>query len=751
MRSYLKLLCIYVCLLMYVLPAGSVESDAGNTQDKKIGLTLSGGGARGLAHIGVLHIIDSLGVQIDFITGTSMGSIVGGMYASGYSAKEIEEFALTMDWETIFSRRTELSLIHPMRRDNHQQHIVELPIQHGRIRTPTGAIEGQQLWNVLNEVFLHTHHITDFNDLDIPFACVATNVENGDAVIMRDGNLVTAVRASMAIPSVFTTVARDGLKLIDGGVVNNFPALLAKEMGADFVIGVNVSQGLRPAEELLTPIDIIYQMGFYSDAKNFADNRAATDIFLDVDLGSFTAASFANTYEIIELGKEAGRKIIDDLMPFAGRKTEPRASINEKREQIELVIDTIIFSGLENVKLWYVTNTLNILPGDTVGVRQLTRSINKLYASNYFNRVHYHLKPVPDKGSVILNIDVSEKPFSSLAAALHFGSFTGAAISARISSNRFLIYNVEASASVVIGEQPAFKGSLIYFFDERRRTWARYMVQGRRLTFPIFDDFEPFAEYNQGYFRNEISVNRLYRQNSFFSLATAYYFESLSPNLRTPTTIDINNRAFETSLSWHYLRLNRNVFPTSGQRIRVSGSFIHNQNPSVSEIRLDGRPASLEDLDIEISNFLQFYLLSESYIPLWSNLTQINKLQIGYSFGYEQGFINSFNIGGTYHLLKNQITFAGLNEYEVISPNIVAASLGYQYHFGRSVYGTGIFNAALYDFRVDRPEEISGDSFLLGAGISLGYDSILGPFELTFSYSPQAGKIIGYINMGWLF
>ncbi|TVR41429.1 MAG: hypothetical protein EA394_05690 [Bacteroidia bacterium] len=751
MNALLKILYIYICLLMYILPVSSAVPEAKNAPEKKVGLTLSGGGARGLAHIGVLHIIDSLGVQIDYITGTSIGSIVGGMYASGYSALEIEEFALSMDWEMVFSRRAELSFVHPMRRDHHQQHIVELPIEHGRIRTPTGAIEGQKLWNTLNEVFFHTHHITDFNDLDIPFACVATNVENGDAIVMRDGNLVTAIRASMAIPSVFTTVERDGMKLIDGGVVNNFPARLAKEMGADFVIGINVSQGLRPAEELITPIDIIYQMGFYSDAKNFADNRAATDVFVDVDLGGFTAASFANTFEIIERGKEAGRKIIDDLLPLAGSKAQPGESIREKRAQIELVIDTIIISGLENVKLWYAHNTLNIGRGDTVGIERLTRAINKLYASNYFNRVHYHLKPLTDKGSVILHIDVSEKPFTSLAAALHFGSFTGAAISARIRTNKFVIYNAEASASVVIGEQPAFKGSLIYFFDERRRTWSQYQVKGRRLTFPIFDDFEPFAEYNQAYFRNEISVNRLYRQNAFFSLATAYYFESLSPNMRTPTTIDIKNRAFETSLGWHYHTLNRNVFPTSGQRIQVNSSFIYNQNPSVSEIRLDGRPASLEDLDIEISNFFQFYLLSESYIPLWSNLTQINKLQIGYSFGYDQGFINSFNIGGTYHLLKNQITFAGLNEYELISPNIVAASLGYQYHFGRSVYATGLFNAALYEFRLDRPEEISSDNFVLGAGVSLGYDTILGPFELTFSYSPQAGKIIGYINLGWLF
>jgi len=262
---------------------GSIYAQSAGNQVTYPSLTLSGGGAKGLAHIGVLSILDSLGIKVSCITGTSMGSIIGGMYAAGYSAREIEDFADNIDWEMLFSARTSLSYLPPQERENAGKNVLEVSLEKGKIMLPSGAIEGQQLWNVLNEMFLPVYTITRFEDLQIPFACVAANVENGEAVVMKQGSLTSAIRASMAIPSVFTFVDRDGLRLIDGGVVNNFPVDVARNMGADFVMGVNVSAGLRKAAELKTPFDIVYQMGFYADAQKFIDNKKITDIFIELN------------------------------------------------------------------------------------------------------------------------------------------------------------------------------------------------------------------------------------------------------------------------------------------------------------------------------------------------------------------------------------------------------------------------------------------------------------------------------------
>ncbi len=730
---------------------GSDDHTSYNESKPSIGLTLSGGGARGLAHVGVLHVIDSLGLQIDYITGTSMGGIVGGMYAAGYSAAEIEEFALNMNWEALFARSSDLSYVHISTRKDHQKFVLELPIEDRKIRLPTGAIEGQQLWNTLNELFLHTYDITDFSRLNIPFACVATDVERGEAVVMKDGNLVSAIRASMAIPSVFTTVEREGYKLIDGGVVNNFPVGLAKEMGAELVIGVNVSQGLRPAHELQTPIDIIYQMGFYSDARNFLQNRELTDIYIEPDLEGYTAASFFNTAEIIEQGKIAARKMAQDLSLLVKPDTELRRTSIRNRDGFSLVVDSIEFHGLKNIRPWFAKNTLNIEHGDTITASSLTRSVNRLFATGYFERVHYNIISCEKSSNVLLILDVIERPFASLSLALQYSSFTGVGLSAKLATNKFFLYNTKASLAVLAGEKPAFNSNITYFLTDKRNNWLTLENKGRHITFPLYENFKAISEYKQSYFHSELAFNARSGSNTWFSAGLAYYYQSLAPKMLTPVNIEGKTRSFIGRISWNLHSLNRNSFPNSGQLITIRSSFYFNQRPSFPNITIDGKESSLEDLDIHIRDFLQTQIRWESYVPISDRLTQKTHLQLGYNIKYEQGFINGFNLGGTYSYLENQITFVGLNEYEVISKNIAVATLGYQYHIWRSLYATALANIAMYDFSLGRPEEISDDNFLFGGGLSIGYDSLIGPFELTFSYSPQTNRVIGYINLGWMF
>ncbi len=750
MILFTRAIVLCTALFLFTFTDVAVAGDSLPDRDKRLGLTLSGGGARGLAHVGVLHVIDSLGIQIDYISGTSMGSIVGGMYAAGYSAREIEQFALAMNWEAMLSRRTDLSYIHPVWRESYKQYIIELPIEERKIQISTGAIEGQQMWNTLNELFFHVYDISDFSQLDIPFACVATDVENGEAIVMKGGNLVTAIRASMAIPSVFTVVERDGYKLIDGGVVNNFPVKVAKDMGADYVIGVNVSQGLRPAEELRTPIDIIYQMGFFSDARSLAENRKVTDLYIEPQLEEYNAASFINTAEIIEQGKRAARAALEDLAalyPAGGGRSD--AGREAQREQFQLVVDSIAFEGLNNVRPWFAKNTLNISPGDTIRSSNLTRAVNRLFATNNFDRVLYRIQVCEETNRVILLLEVAEKPFVRLSGAMHFNSFTGVGLIPRIVTNKFFIYNTHAEASFFLGEQPAYRTKLTYFTSDLRDSWFQWINRGQRLTFPLYDNFELFSEYKQSYFRSEVTYNRLLGNNGYYSLGTAFYYQSLAPNIRSPITIEGRHRSFEAIASWNHHSLDKNVFPEKGQRIQMRGTFFFNQHPSFSTISLAGEDVSLEDLDIYIRNFFQAKVSWESYVPIRERLTQILHFQLGYNFKYKQGFINSFNVGGTHAFLENQITFAGLNEYGLIGESALVGALGYQYSFRRNIYLSALANAAVFDFKFGEPENISSDNFVFGGGVTLGYDGMLGPVGLTFSFSPQTGDVIGYINLGW--
>ncbi|MHC1777632.1 MAG: patatin-like phospholipase family protein [Lentimicrobium sp.] len=738
-----------------LLSAQEISTDNLQQSRVKPGLTLSGGGAKGLAHIGVLHILDSLGIQVNFISGTSMGSIVGGMYASGYTASQIEAFAKNIDWEILFATKSSLHFLPPQERNTAGKNIIELPIVNGKIKLPSGALEGQQLWNTLNEIYLPVYEITDFNDLPIPFACVATDVETGTPVLMNKGSLSSAIRASMAIPSVFTTVDRDGKKLIDGGVVKNFPVSVVKEMGADITIGVNVSQGLRPAEELKTPIDIIYQMGFYVDAHNFIHDKKLVDIYIEPDLTGFSAASFNDAATIIERGKTAARQQLDPLIKLA--TAQIAGGLLNSRKSADLafqpfIIDSIRISGNHEISNNFIDSKLKINRGDTLNAKDFTNAINRLYASNYFERINYYLTTSGNQENVNLNIEVIEKPLSSIMTAINFSTFNGVGIIAGWRTNRFLFNNTQAYARLQIGENPVYRAGISHYLTNDQKSWLNLESYGIRFDFPVYENFKRVSEYRQDKLDLTLTANILTGINSYLTAGSSFFFRDIEPKLLTEEMIEGTNTGIETFFAWRYHSLNRNSFPLSGRKFSIQASVFHNQNPSINAITYEGNEISLSDLDIDIETFLQTSFIWESYFPVNDRLTQITRLQAGYNFNYTQGFLNNFNVGGTSFILDKQFTFSGLSEYGVITSSLISGAVGMQYAIGSSVFASAIVNAGMYDFAVDELGKITySDNALLGAGLSLGYLSLLGPIEITFSYSPQTDKIIGYLNLGWSF
>ena len=786
--------CIVIFSLALLIMPGISMSKPLNADGKPgaVGLTLSGGGARGLAHVGILHVIDSAGLKIDYITGTSMGAIAGALYASGYTVAEIESIAVSMDWNAMFGRFAELENVHLRHRENFERNIIELPFEQGRFSLKTGVIEGQQMWNQLHELFFHVRHIDDFSDLPIPFACVATDIETGEAIVMKNGNIVSAIRASMSIPAVLTTVERNERKLVDGGVVNNFPVDVVKDMGADFVVGVNVSQGLRQARELITPVDIIYQMAFFQDAQRFNLNREVTDIYIKPDLKGFTAASFDSTIEIIEQGKRIARQYYSQFEELAlaqqAAKTNEKhmSSDTEKETEAEqekmadpryepddrlvehagmepegtdkfsrnnfIVVDSVVFNGLERVRPSFISNIAGINRGDTLGPRDLTRITNRLFATGYFNRIDYDIDwNTPDNPETILKLNFFEDPFNKISAALHYNSFLGVGIIAGVSANKFLLYSLSAEVRARIGEKPAVYAGLDLFADDRQRTWINTSFSGDYFSFDVYENFEPLARYSQGYTHFETTINRVTGRRSYISGGASLYYQRLSPGTRSDMRIDGSNEGIRSFIRWKMHSLNRHAFPQRGQRGSLSATWYSNQDPSLKITDESGNTLSLSDIGITINNFLQARFNWESYIPVSSSLTSFTRFQAGYNFDYNQGFINMFNVGGISPYLRDQVSFAGLNEYELMTKSIFAGAMGWQYNVWDRFYLTPIINAALYDFEIDELYNITPDNFILGAALDIGFLTGVGPMNATFSYSPQTNNILAFINLGWSF
>ena len=241
MKVSLGNLCLVVLFMLLSHRSFSRQDSTTVHFSTKIGLVLSGGGAKGMAHVGVIRAMEKAGIRPDFVVGTSMGSVIGGLYAMGYSADEIEQIIRSIDWDLIISNRVGFETVAFEEKEYYNRYLLEFPIRNGKIGLPSGLIEGQMLSEVLQYYTWPARKYKNFDEFPIPFRCIATDISTGRPMVFKEGYLHDALRSSIAIPTAFTAFQLDSTMVVDGGVVNNFPVDVIREMGADYVIGVNVS------------------------------------------------------------------------------------------------------------------------------------------------------------------------------------------------------------------------------------------------------------------------------------------------------------------------------------------------------------------------------------------------------------------------------------------------------------------------------------------------------------------------------
>ncbi|MEX0987747.1 MAG: patatin-like phospholipase family protein [Bacteroidales bacterium] len=718
----------------------------------RIGLTLSGGGAKGFAHIGVLHVIDSLGLKVNYISGTSMGSIVGGLYSAGYSAADIERIALSIDWTHVFDPNPELENIHVRDLYRSGKYLIELPFEKFKIVVRTGAIEGQQLWNLLELFFFHLRETDNFSRFPTPFACVATNIETGEPVVMSSGDIISALRASMAIPAVFTAVEREGIHLLDGGSVNNFPVDVVKEMGADYVIGVDVSHGLRKAEDLRTPIDIIYQMGLFKNAIAYEKNKKNTDLFISPDLDGFNASSFTEVYTIIEKGKQMARNFIPEIKELAKINPADKETASKISHRDYIVVDQISYLGLKKIRENFLNNIVTAYFTDTVTAENINEVTQRLYSTGYFDRITYNYHPSetdPQKKHLVYTF--SEKPLNRLKLGLNYNDFLGVGLVGGISVKKLFLHNLYGDFSFSLGRQPAFRANVDFFTSEYLKNWIRLKAEGYALDFPYNENFVTVAAYKQRYQRLDASFNQTAGKGSFLFIGAAYYLQFLDPTIQTDFALSGKNSGNEIFAGFKKYTLDRHAFSRSGQNLWLTTTWFLNQKPSLNIVTDDETINHLSQTDITIKDFIQLKFIYEYYQPIPTNSSFFIRFQAGYNYNYTQGFLNMFNLGGTYPFLRDQIVFPGIDEYGILTPSIITAELGWNMNIWSEFYLTPLVGAALYDFEFEKIGHIDINNILLGTGLSLGYLSPLGPLTATISYSPKKNRILSYINFGWSF
>ena len=421
MKLFHTMICLLLAIL-YILPTPLYAR-------KKVGLVLGGGGAKGVSHIGVLKVLEEAGIPIDYIAGTSMGAIVGGLYAIGYSATEIDSMVASQDWQLLLSDRVKRDNLTFPEKENSERYVISLPFGiEKKDRLVGGMIKGQNLQNLFSNLTIGYHDSVDFNSFPIPFACVAVNLVDGKDFVFRKGSLPIAMRASMAIPAAFTPVKLDSMVLVDGGLNNNYPADVVKTMGADIVIGVDLgTSDLKNLQHLNSTIGVVGQIVALHGYEKYVHNTEITDLLIRPNTSPYNSASFTTAAldTLIMRGEEAARKQWNELLILKEKIGSDSISTNTHSKAIVLkphdsfLIRKIYFEGADPRDEKWLLQISQLKENSWISLQKLHHAMSILIGTNAYSNVSYKLTGEDARD---LHLIVEPKSASAVNVGLRFDS-----------------------------------------------------------------------------------------------------------------------------------------------------------------------------------------------------------------------------------------------------------------------------------------------------------------------------------------
>lgn len=725
----------------------------------KVGLVLSGGGAKGLAHIGILRAIDSAGLKIDYITGTSMGSIIASMYAIGYTGKQIDSIAKTLNWDILLSNKPVYSDVSLDEKDEYARYAVEVGIKDLKPQIGTGLIESEELWLKFAEIYFPVYDIKDFNQFNIPFKCIATDLGTGKAIVHDKGEIIKALRSSMAIPSVFTAIELDELKLVDGGIVRNFPVTDVKGMGADFVIGVNLFSGLTKTTDLNTALDIMYQITQYKDAEDLVKEKKLCNVIIEPNVSGFSAGSFSATDSITRIGNEMGKlyypyfkNLADSLNKLFPIDFDPNNRLPRKDS---VTIDSYTIKGLDKTSRSLLINKLNLREGKTYHVHQLNQSFRNAYSTRYYDKIFYTLTPTQNNGKAKLNCELAESPLTALKVGLSYHSYTGAAIIANITQRNLLFDKSRTMLKLSLGENPRVLLQHKQAMGKNLNKYFTISYQFEGLPFPIYDTKNLS---NQKYLYKlhlqtiDLNYKRLLGRNAGIGFGLSRLNYKFSPDIAANGSFNGKIGNYYGYLNVEINTLNRRFFPTQGFDVYAELGILFGRKANLMINSADSSLDASSLVPVNESERLKIHAIK--YTSLNNKLTLIKSFSLGMQRDYSNFIFDNFFLGGVQQIFRSQYAFAGLMEAQINTSSFAGVQLGVQYRVISELYLIGRINGGYYGFSTSSrvlDVKAPGLKGILGAGLSLGYNLSAMPMEFTIMYSPEVAKVYGHVRIGFLF
>ena len=785
----------YLITLFLVLTTTLSIVAQGADKRPKIGLVLSGGGAKGLAHVGVLKAIDKAGLTIDYISGTSMGAIIAAMYATGYSGEEIEIASSNIDWMSMMSGNVDYKDISIEEKPEYENVSITVPLNGLKLSPFTGVKEPQEVMLKFAEVFFPVYKTKDFNDLNIPFRCIAADLSNGEAVVLDKGDLAFAVRSSMAIPGVFEATNYGSTKLVDGGIVRNFPVKDVKEMGADFVIGVNLFSGLYEPHDLTTAVDVMMQITNFRDAEDLIDEKRHCDMIIEPDVTGYNAASFGSCNEILAIGDSAGydfyplfKQLADSLHNHYGLEYSQKERMPEHYETV--VIKSLDIVGLKHTDQELLMHNLTIKVGESYTVQQLNDAFRKAYSSQYYTNLTYELIPIDDENGVSLKCNVEENPLSSLKIGLSYNTFSNASLILGYSHKNLIGQRSITDVKVALSESFRFRLKNRMYFGATYDHYFDAYYEYSTYDLPIYQNNK--KEYVYDYKHNDFALQVGHIFNKSHELIVKAGFESfnITPDVseRGREVIDINNilgniqidslnsdkykdkigevaDSLQSALDkevnerinkklngrisniyfnikHHYNTLNRKHLPQKG--VNLNNDLYIALKP---KYKFD-----FEDYDDKRETVFRFTSDLAMYQPLNDRTSLYENVSLALSYG-RQTLVHQTALGGELSFLPSHMTFYGLTTAQCFEEGLCAFRFGIQHRIVDELYGLLHINSAATFYSIDKYKnkvERGFKEYIHGIGATLAYNFSYLPFDLTLMYSSKS-KFNVSVNVGFLF
>ncbi|MEP0133556.1 MAG: patatin-like phospholipase family protein [Eudoraea sp.] len=749
-----KLTLILTFVLCFgVSHAQLIEPD----QPVKVGLVLSGGGAKGMAHIGALKVIEEAGITIDYIGGTSMGAIVGSLYASGYSANELDSIFREADFSDLIQDNLPRGAKTFYEKEDSERYALTLPFNKFKISFPKAISGGQKIYNELVRLLYHVKDVKDFNNLPIPFFCIATNMETGAEVLLNRGYLPEAVMASGTFPSLFEPAEVDGQILIDGGVLNNYPIMEVKQLGADIIIGVDVQHGLRDRESLKSATDILLQINNFRTINDMKAKVNETDIYIRPDVDDFSVIDFDLAENIIENGKLAALEHLEALKELAAKQKSIRKNARNIEPKDSIFINKLVIEGNINYSRAYVKGKLRIdLPAKTT-FQKLQQGVSNLAATNNFTSIRYEL--VSDEVGEELILKLRENPNKAyLRLGVHYDDLYKTAALINLTKKNLFMKDDVASIDFALG-------------DNIRYNFQYYLDKGSYWSFGVnsrLNDFDNEIDLDviRSNFRvanvagiNEINLNvsdftnQLYLQTVFkeeFAFIIGAEHKLLKYSTRTYSNLDSivsppeGNERLYFENSNYFSAYGKLILDTYNDRYFPSKGLYFN-----GDFHLYLFSSDFND------NFKEFSIAQAKFggaFPIVGKLSVNLATEGGFKLGSSEVKALDFVLGGYGNDLINNFTpFVGYDFLSLPGNSYVKAYGRLDFEFIKKHHAMFSANFANVEDDLFR----TGEWFTLpdfsGYALSYGWESFIGPVQVMYSWTPEISDGNFFVSIGYWF